>query len=186
MQPFEYLSVLISIVLGLALTQLLTGVGRLIQARSRVRPYWPALVWAGSLLLIIVQSWWAMFDLRDHESWTFLSFTLILLHPTFLYLMSVLALPGDDAEVIDLKANYYAQAPWFFGSAVVVILLSLLRSVVLDGAFEFTLDQLMQLIFLAVSVGGIFVRREAYHRVVAPLAAAGFLLYVGLLFFQLR
>ena len=47
MDAFSYLSVLISIVLGLGVTQLLTGFGRLIEARDRVRSYGPVLIWAG-------------------------------------------------------------------------------------------------------------------------------------------
>ena len=40
MTPFEHLAVLISIVLGLGLTQLLLSAHRLVQARGRVRFYW--------------------------------------------------------------------------------------------------------------------------------------------------
>ena len=47
MDAFSYLSVLLSIILGLAITQLLQGVGRLLQERQRVRIYWPVLVWTG-------------------------------------------------------------------------------------------------------------------------------------------
>jgi hypothetical protein len=39
MTQFEYLSVLVSIIVGLALTQLLSGVARLIHLRSRIRPH---------------------------------------------------------------------------------------------------------------------------------------------------
>jgi len=38
-EPFSHLSVLLSIILGLAITQVLQGLGRLIQARHRVRFY---------------------------------------------------------------------------------------------------------------------------------------------------
>ena len=65
MDRFSYLSVLISIILGLGITQLVTGLGRLIQARHRVRLYWPSVVWTGILLLIHVQTWWSMFGLRN-------------------------------------------------------------------------------------------------------------------------
>lgn len=40
MTPFEYLSVLISIILGLGLAHLLSAVRELIQRRARVRFYW--------------------------------------------------------------------------------------------------------------------------------------------------
>ena len=65
MDPFSYLSVLISIILGLGITQLVTGLGRLIQARARIKFYAPTIAWVGLLLIIHVQTWWAMFGLRS-------------------------------------------------------------------------------------------------------------------------
>ena len=44
MDPFAYLSVLTSIVLALGITRVLTGLGKLLQARGRVRVYWVHLV----------------------------------------------------------------------------------------------------------------------------------------------
>lgn len=186
MDAFEYLSVLISIVLGLALTQLLTSAGRLIQVRERVIAWWPVLVWIASLLLIIVQSWWALFEYRDHASWTLLEFALILAHPTVLFLMCVLLLPDADREgPIDLKANYFAQKAWFFSGAVGVVLLSLARPLVFDGEFPFDPDRVFQIAFLVTAVACMFSRRERVHKLVALTVPASLLAYVGLLFFRL-
>jgi hypothetical protein len=63
--PFSYLSVLISIILGLAITQILKGVRGMVLARSRVVAYWPTFVFAGLLLAIAVQSWWSLFAMRN-------------------------------------------------------------------------------------------------------------------------
>ena len=52
MTQFEYLSVLVSIIVGLALTQLLSGAARLIQLRRRVRMHAPTLLWMATLFLI--------------------------------------------------------------------------------------------------------------------------------------
>ena len=40
MDPFSYLSALISIILALGMTRVLAGVGEMLQARSRRRLYW--------------------------------------------------------------------------------------------------------------------------------------------------
>ena len=64
MDAFSYLSVLLSIILGLGLTQLLTAVGRVIRHRDRVRVDWLPMLWAGVLLVVYVQVWWSMFGLR--------------------------------------------------------------------------------------------------------------------------
>ena len=74
MDQFNYLAVLISIILGLGITQLLSGVGRLLQARGHVRLYWPTLAWVAVLLVVHVQTWWAMFGLRTLQTWTFAAF----------------------------------------------------------------------------------------------------------------
>ncbi|MBV9642907.1 MAG: hypothetical protein JO334_04985 [Verrucomicrobia bacterium] len=61
MESFNYLSVLLSIVLGLAITQVLLGLRGLILTRAKVKLYFPTMIWAGLALLIAVQAWWASF-----------------------------------------------------------------------------------------------------------------------------
>jgi len=60
--PFEYLSVLVSIIVGLALTQLLSGAARLIQLRRRVPMHATTLLWMAMLFLIDIQVWWVAFE----------------------------------------------------------------------------------------------------------------------------
>jgi hypothetical protein len=61
MDEFGYLAVILSIILGLSVTQLLQGLSNVINARDRVRIYWPAIGWALLLLVIDVQAWRALF-----------------------------------------------------------------------------------------------------------------------------
>ena len=49
MDEFSYLSVLLSIIIGLAVTQLLTGMRGQMLGRDRVSGFWPKQVWAGDL-----------------------------------------------------------------------------------------------------------------------------------------
>jgi len=80
MDEFSYLSVLLSVILGLAVTQILKGFRGLLLSRARVRIYWPVIAWAVLLLLICFQSWWAMFGMRARHDWTFQQFAVVLLH----------------------------------------------------------------------------------------------------------
>jgi hypothetical protein len=197
---FQYLTVLVSIILGLGVTQLLTGAGRLVQARARVRAYAPALVWLALLLLIHVQSWWAMFDMRDHQGWTFPKFLVVLAHPICLYLMTALVLPdvaeaagtgdadagGDGARTLDLRRHYYAQARWFFGAGLGVVASSILRPVALDGRLPLDLDRAIQGVFVALMAGAMWTRRARYHETVAALGVVLYVVYVAALFTRLR
>src|SRR5215218_7005221 len=97
MDAFNYLAVLISIILGLGIAQLLTGFGRWIEHRKRFAAFVPAMLWAGILLLIHLQTWWSMFGFRFVSQWTFVSFAMVLLQPVTLYLLTILALPSQNA-----------------------------------------------------------------------------------------
>jgi hypothetical protein len=59
MDEFGYLAVILSIILGLSVTQLLQGLSQVINARDRARIYGPAIGWALPLLVIDLQPWWA-------------------------------------------------------------------------------------------------------------------------------
>lgn len=189
MDAFSYLSVLISIILGLAVTQVLQGFRGLMLARSRVRAYWPALVWAVLVLVLCVQVWWAMFDLsqRPAARWTFLDFSLVLLQTVPLYLLAGLVLPDVDVERgLDLREHYYAHHRWFFSMLVLLIGVSFVKVRTLTGVWPQPMDSGFLLVFMAGSAIGAWTRREGYHKLLAPLAAVGLVVYIFVLFAHLR
>ena len=76
MDAFSYLSVLLSIIIGLAITQVLQGYRALLLARRHVALYAPTLAWSVYILLMATQSWWASFGLSDRRDWSFLAFAI--------------------------------------------------------------------------------------------------------------
>ncbi len=76
MAAFEYLSVLISIILALGMTRVLAGVGEMLQARSRHRIYWVHVMWIVNLFLYLVIAWWIFYRWRDQQPWNFYLFPL--------------------------------------------------------------------------------------------------------------
>ncbi|MGH8174467.1 MAG: hypothetical protein ACREPX_15105 [Rhodanobacteraceae bacterium] len=187
MDAFSYLSVLLSIILGLAITQVLLGLRGLMHARSRVRMYAPAMIWALMLLVVFVQSWWSEFGLRNHENWTFVGFSVVVAHSIFLYMLAALVLPDvhRDDENVDLRAHYYDTHRWFFGFVVLAALAGAGKDVALDGRLPEWRNLAFQLGFAATAGIAAVTRTEWYHRILAPSAAIAFGFYVALLFSQL-
>ena len=98
MTPFEYLSVLVSIILGLGLAHLLSAVRELIQKRAQVRFYPLALVWAALIFTTQVQWWWGIYELRTAQAWNFFSFFFLLLAPVSMYLTAGMVLPDIEGD----------------------------------------------------------------------------------------
>ena len=113
MDAFSYLSVLLSIIIGLGLTQVLTAAGRLVRYRDRVRADWLPLLWAAVLLVVYVQVWWSMFGLRYRREWTFADFLMVLAQTGTLYVMAAVVLPEEiDEAGVDLRAYYERHHRW--------------------------------------------------------------------------
>jgi hypothetical protein len=183
MTPFEYLSVLISIIVGLAITQLLSGAARLIQLRRRVRPHATTLCWMVFLFLLDTQIWWAAFFRRYAEDWNFFMFLFYLLMPILAFLLSYLVLPelGDEDE-IDLAANFEGNRPWFFGLAALMLVTSLAEQAVRMDGLRLDANVGFQLLFLALALAAARIRSARVQLFVSVAALALMLGYVATLF----
>ncbi len=186
MDAFGYLSVLLSIVIGLAITQLLQGFRTILIARARIRFFGPPLGWAALLLIISVQMWWSMFGLSRHGEWTFLQFAMVLLQVVLLYLLTALVFPdvGSDQHV-DLRDHYFSQAPWFFGFGLALLVVSVVKDLVVTGLWPARTNLAFHALFFVSWVVAAVTSWEAYHRFLPWLMTLVFSLYILLLFAKL-
>jgi len=119
---FDYLAVLISIILGLAIAQVLQSYRGLALARTRTTVFWPTLIWSLLVLLLAVQSWWAMFGLHALTVWRFADFAIVLAQAIGVYMLAALVLPDFGGEApIDLAAHYANHRRLFFGALALVV-----------------------------------------------------------------
>ena len=93
MSPFEFVCAFYSVVLGVAVAQLMTSVGRLIEVRDQVRTYWVQSLWVVIVLLVDVGCWLAMWNLHSAKSWSNSSFLLLVGLVASIYLITVLLFP---------------------------------------------------------------------------------------------
>lgn len=186
MDAFSYLSVLLSIILGLAVQQVLQGYRALILSRRRVTFYWPPLVWSALILMMVAQHWWASFGLASRADWSFALFATILVQTALIYMMAAIVLPDvPPDEPLDLEAHYEREAPAFFGLGAATVAWSLLREYMLEGRLPEPANLAFHLLFLATSLTAALVRNRRLHQVLAAAMGLVFVAYVALLFARL-
>src|SRR5262249_30293629 len=119
MDEFSYLSVLLSIIVGLAITKILKGYRGIVLARALVQLYWPPLVWSVALLMLNVQSWWASFGLREIRVWTFAKFAAVIVQMILQYMLAAIVLPDFFGEErVDLRKHYWDHVRWLLGLSI--------------------------------------------------------------------
>ena len=141
-QP-EYIAALLSIIVGLGLTDLAQSLRELVRPQRTVNWHWLPLLWAATAFLIAVQFWWNSFPfLKEATSAFFLPYLVAFL---LLYLTCAFALPDPEwqrpgAEAgggfsveslgarapLDLRAFHFSVSHrrWFFGVFIAFILTS--------------------------------------------------------------
>ena len=187
MNEFSYLSVLLSIIVGLAVAQILIGIRGCLLTRARIRQFWPVHLWAAFFLLVNAQAWWAMFGLRDRHGRDFGGFAILLVQVIMLYLLAGLIYPefAPDRQV-DLHAHYFEQRRHFFSFCIVLLLVSICRDLILKHVLPAPLNLGFHLVFIAFAISGILSARESYHKLAVIIVTATFIAYVATLFMRLE
>jgi hypothetical protein len=183
MDPFSYLVVLTSIILGLGVTRLVGGMGYLMQRRRRRRPYWVHMLWMVNLLLAMAIVWWVAYRWRSNEHWTFLLFIWLLLLPTILYLTSSLLFPDqDDEPVTDWQAYFYENHRDIFLLYALIFPIDIVDTL-LKGMAHFKAQgplyvATMGLWFVLCLIAA-FTKRKVFHASFAVIFLIYNLLFVG-------
>jgi uncharacterized membrane protein len=185
MDSFNYLSVLVSIILGLGITQLLSSVARAVEHRDTGSLYWPSIAWFLVLLLGHIQTWWSFYGLSTHKDWNFIQFLFVLIQPIGLYLLSVLVLPSESAAIKDQKTWYGAHRRAFFYLLATFIIMSLLRDIVLSGRLPQTGNAVFQAFLFFGALVAAYNANERLHKSFALITLSAFVLYIALLFSRL-
>lgn len=183
MDTFSYLSVLLSIVLGLALTQILQGYRAILLARDRVRLSATVLLWSGLVIAMVAQAWWASFGLRDRTHWDFVTFAIILAQMGLLYVGAALVFPDIPASGdVDLGEHWRQHHRAFFGFLLAMLAASLSKSLALDGRLPSRADVLFHLLLGTVGIVGIVARSARVQFALACITVVLLGAYVTLLF----
>lgn len=186
MDEFGYLSVLLSIIIGLAVTQILQGFRERMLSHAQIKQFWPTRLWAATLLLACAQMWWTMFDLRNRHDWEFNQFLVLLAQTIVLYLAAALVFPDFPRDVVvDLREHYFAQRKRFFGLLLAAVVVSVCRDLVLNHALPERTNLIFHGIYILIALAGILSANEWLHKAIALVTAFAFVEYITTLFSRL-
>jgi hypothetical protein len=118
---FEYLTVLISVVVGLTVTSFLTNVVRIIHVRGDVTISWVQLFWSVSILIWTIAFWWFTFVLAEQRQWTFPLFVFLLVYATLLFFLMALLFPEGVPSDHNYRTQFMRNRAWYFSVFIVFL-----------------------------------------------------------------
>jgi hypothetical protein len=133
MTPFEYIIVLISIILGLGITTILTGVADFVKHPPSARMYPPYVIWIVLVFVLHIQEWWESYSLKSIEGWRLPMFLFIILYPIALYILAHLLFPADLKKGADTKSFYLNNYPRLFITAIIMDVLGIIHNVFISN-----------------------------------------------------
>lgn len=155
MTPFEYVIVLISIILGLGITTILTGVAEFIKHPPSGSFYPPYGIWIILVFVLHIQEWWESYSLKNIDTWKLPMFLFIILYPIALYILAHLLFPGDLRKGISTKSFYLDNYPRIFICAIIMDVLGIIHNIFITGLpvedQAFQLVVLLTLSFMVIS-----------------------------------
>lgn len=169
MTPFEYITVLISIILGMGITQLVTGIADVVHQWNKTKLYWPHLIWVGFVFFLHIQDWWETYALQTHASWRLSTFLFVVLYPINLFILARLLFPIANSNTVDFKQFYFSNYRRFFLWVIILSLLAIANNLAIS---DYTwMDQMAPtaLVLTLGPIAGRDIKNEYVHKVAAVM-----------------
>ena len=177
-EQFQHVMVLVSIIIGLAITHLLSGVvDGVDRADDDDEPEIFSLIgllWAGTAFLWMVNFWWFQYRLLAMEGpWTVWRYLFMVLYSVVLYVLAVVLVPRDWDKVKRYDEFFMRNRRWFFIALLLASVADLFDSW-FKGGLRYVVDMgpinnLVVLVTVPVVVIGIASRRLVTQKIIAAL-----------------
>jgi lysylphosphatidylglycerol synthetase-like protein (DUF2156 family) len=138
MSLFEYVMILVSVILSLGIARILENHGHLLKMEAQVRWSPTYLLWLLIIFFSHVDLWASLWMVRDSASWSLFSLLSVLLAAVALFYAAILSVPETGhGQPVDLWAFHLDNRQRFVGALVGYFIMgAVLNTTLLTGHFD--------------------------------------------------
>lgn len=130
MSSFEFIAALMSIIVGLGVTNLLAGMGRAFYRRGQNPIDGVHLVFTAATLLLLVLQWWVTFKWNTEVNWSFDKFLVLIVWAICLYMLTVFLYPPDLSEQEEQGDRFHRNRTGYYSTFIVMCLLDIAQTAI--------------------------------------------------------
>jgi hypothetical protein len=168
---FDYLAVLISVVLGFAVTHVLTGMSGAINRRDHAPIDWLQMFWALNVLAYVLAMWWGMYWWKHLSVWTVQAFAFLTSYAIVLFLLASVLFPGQGGHAEPERTAFERNRRWFFGLLLAAHLIDIPETAAkqVDGLRAVPPQYwIVAPAFIAIALTGLVTGKRSVQLVLAP------------------
>jgi hypothetical protein len=174
MNLFEFLMILLSLIVGLGMAEILSGIARFLKTNTAHTIPWTHGSATVAVFMGLLQTFWESWGLRTIEVWSFPAMLLMLGSPIFLYLMAYVLFPEQDSTA-DLDDYYFKRAKLLWPLAGLTVIVGTLFRPIAFGDPLWVVDNLSGIPILIVCVVLTLTAHRITHRILVPIVLASVL-----------
>ena len=175
MDLFEFLMILLSLIVGLGVAEILSGVARFLKSNGAHKIPWIHGAATLAVFLALLQTFWEGWGLGTIAVWSFPAMLLMLGSPIFLYLMAHVLFPERET-VADLDDYYFKQARMLWPLAGLTVIVGTLFRPIAFGYPLWVMDNASGIPILVVCAVLTLTRSRIVHQILVPVVLASVLL----------
>ena len=148
MNPFEYVIILSTLILGLGVSQVLVGVSNLI-TNKKIKWSLPHAMMTSLIFLTQIQDWWITFSYSmEVATWTLTMAMILMVYPILLFVAARILFPFDEIEnkPVDMEEYYWRKWPALFMIFLLIAITSIWQNYLFSG-IPLT-EQILQILLL--------------------------------------
>lgn len=171
----SHVRTVISIVVGLSVGRLLTGLARFVQHPRQQKIYPVHLVWVLFMLLQIISFWWWEFHLVNVH-WTFPLYCFVAFYASVFFFMCTMLFPDTMYEYKGFEDYFMSRRRWFFGLLILTFLLDIVDTFIKGRDYTAALGPeywVRCAIYVGASIIAMAVANQRFQLAFAILALLG-------------
>jgi hypothetical protein len=134
-EVYVYIRTVMSMVIGLSLARLLTGLGGIVQSPGKFRVYWVHLGWVASMFLFIIHFWWWEYRLQSLAVISFGVYLFLISFCCLFFFLCVLIFPTTIEDYGGYEEYFISRRRWFFGMLAVTYAVDFLDTLLKGKAY---------------------------------------------------
>lgn len=169
MSSFEFVTVLVAVIVGLGLSHLLVGLGRAIHDRKTASIWWVQVLWTVAIFQYLSLFWWNLYYTSSGASWTQAEYLFLLSHAALPFFAAVLLYRPGAGPTTDMRTSFEANRQWFLGVWSLLMVVDVPTTALQGNLFSPWYYLPMVGTLFALSVIGIFVADRRYQGFLATV-----------------